>query len=1229
MKRNKILDEAQRAIERQQYDRAIRAYKALIVETPNDLKLMLKLAELYLRKKALPQALELYHKLSADYLKRGDMQRATSVYLLISKIDQHDTISRQFLLHRFLAVGARDDVIGLLWTLVKTYDSQGQVEEARRALHSVYQHFPDLRDVRYSLAERALERGEVDEASEHLSYLFDHLIDPQDEDRRVSIGERLVTIKDDCYRIKYVLYHLYLKRGAAHLAVRGLQELFKHDPSDLDVLCLLGRSLLTLGYKGKAFKALQSVLLASRNRGEFDRASEAANLILEVDPKHAIALEVVSSLRTKDSFMSSEDPHGHETSELREKNALIVPPDPGESTDVREVGELTKEGIESPRYTTERHLGRDESLRRAHDHLLAGRPEEAFELIRVILELDATDRSALELLKDTAKALGHAQLLRSVNEAIDELDGVSQQDELDQDEPDGVNQQDDSQLEQKSEVEARDLERGALEDYLERALDEEVTESPENSEIQLNLFEESSVVPEESSVVSEEPSVVPEELSVVPEELSVVPEEPSIVPEEPIIVPEEPIIVPEEPIIVPEEPINFGHLASATLKVKSDEHDGLDAEACHPRELELEGEGVENPKGLEVDPNDSYKVEEQALTFDRDQADKRSVYSDEGAISIGEEMAEQQVTDQDLSLTSESADGLSDRASLMNLSSGSTQSFGSEDNLYSVQVMEGEGRREFAVIPLADEFDDDEGPALFTDEELHVVEGDSSFQDGELPSERVVVGSSLDPQEASSLVIEGRDSDSPNPFTLEADDKQGVTLNPPVQLSEVSLNDRLALINRQRADYLPLADPPMAELKVDPIKGLPISAREKALAEDSLSVQRVGPPSFTPAPISLNRAGLFSGERPHSRKRDQTERGESATVGELLNSNNQGHSSGRPLHSPQGLGMSSFTPSPLNLSQRESTPPLFSKPKEAIEIDRSKHEFGQLIESVDLPSPLSLNTESLSHQKGVQPSGEESVSTSIQSASYSSSFKDISPPQHEVLLLDDLNLGYDELARELMIDDQAPLITDDLSLQAVELNFDVEGGLLGESESLSFDVEEAFVALLTPLPTSNEDLTSGALHHGTHSDTYSPVIEDVFDLKWRPISLLGEGEQRSELIEFVEMCVETDQIELALSQIEVASSNREIEPNMYLYLKGVCLLRSERYSSSLEVFSHLLSRIQVTLPHKVAIDLFSKLYYLCHHEGIYQRSDQYLSELTKIDSSLAHQVIALVTKGDS
>ena len=119
MKRNKILDEAQRAIERQQYDRAIRAYKALIVETPNDLKLMLKLAELYLRKKALPQALELYHKLSADYLKRGDMQRATSVYLLISKIDQHDTISRQFLLHRFLAVGARDDVIGLLWTLVK------------------------------------------------------------------------------------------------------------------------------------------------------------------------------------------------------------------------------------------------------------------------------------------------------------------------------------------------------------------------------------------------------------------------------------------------------------------------------------------------------------------------------------------------------------------------------------------------------------------------------------------------------------------------------------------------------------------------------------------------------------------------------------------------------------------------------------------------------------------------------------------------------------------------------------------------------------------------------------------------------------------------------------------------------------------------------------------------------------------------------------------------------
>ena len=44
-------------------------------------------------------------------------------------------------------------------------------------------------------------------------------------------------------------------------------------------------------------------------------------------------------------------------------------------------------------------------------------------MIRKILQVEATNRSALELLRDTAKALNHNALIKSVNEALDEIDG--------------------------------------------------------------------------------------------------------------------------------------------------------------------------------------------------------------------------------------------------------------------------------------------------------------------------------------------------------------------------------------------------------------------------------------------------------------------------------------------------------------------------------------------------------------------------------------------------------------------------------------------------------------------------------------------------------------------------------------------------------------------------------------------------------------------------------------
>ena len=160
MKRNKILDEAQRAIERQQYDRAIRAYKSLLLSAPDDLKVRLKLAELYLRTQNRTEAIEHYHFIAQHYLTVGDKQRASSVYHLVIKISASDVKSRYFLLQTALQDGTQEEVLHLVWPLIKSLDAQGNNDLSWQILNQVYTHFPDQLDLCKALAERGLERGE-------------------------------------------------------------------------------------------------------------------------------------------------------------------------------------------------------------------------------------------------------------------------------------------------------------------------------------------------------------------------------------------------------------------------------------------------------------------------------------------------------------------------------------------------------------------------------------------------------------------------------------------------------------------------------------------------------------------------------------------------------------------------------------------------------------------------------------------------------------------------------------------------------------------------------------------------------------------------------------------------------------------------------------------------------------------------------------------------------------
>lgn len=85
--RQRLLDEAQWAIEHRQFDRAARVYRQLFEADPQSIQVGLKLGELYLKMEARREALEVYWRLSQAVPSEGSSEHQRTLLKLVLRLD--------------------------------------------------------------------------------------------------------------------------------------------------------------------------------------------------------------------------------------------------------------------------------------------------------------------------------------------------------------------------------------------------------------------------------------------------------------------------------------------------------------------------------------------------------------------------------------------------------------------------------------------------------------------------------------------------------------------------------------------------------------------------------------------------------------------------------------------------------------------------------------------------------------------------------------------------------------------------------------------------------------------------------------------------------------------------------------------------------------------------------------------------------------------------------------
>jgi tetratricopeptide (TPR) repeat protein len=285
--KNKIIAEATKAIQRGQYDRAIKEYEKILREDPRDVRALLKVAELFQKKGDDRLAAEAFRKVAETYADQGFFLKSVAVYKQIAKLLPEDVRVNERLAALYQQLGLMSDAMAQLQLMAAGYERAG--EASRPQLLDVLKHMVDLDPENVAstvkLGEIHQRANQVREALEYYRRAADYLKKHNRADEYLKLAERIVALQPDDLRLVRELAHIYLAKGDAKRALAKLQQCYKADPQDVDTLGLLAQAFKDIGQVTKTVQVYKEVAKVHEAHGRAPEARAAWRRVLDLAPE--------------------------------------------------------------------------------------------------------------------------------------------------------------------------------------------------------------------------------------------------------------------------------------------------------------------------------------------------------------------------------------------------------------------------------------------------------------------------------------------------------------------------------------------------------------------------------------------------------------------------------------------------------------------------------------------------------------------------------------------------------------------------------------------------------------------------------------------------------------------------------------------------------------------------------------------------------------------------------
>ncbi|MBK7585159.1 MAG: tetratricopeptide repeat protein [Myxococcales bacterium] len=340
--REKLLQSAQKWVDKKRYDRAVDDYLKVVQLDPKDMRTLLKVGDLQTRIQAYDQAIATYDRVGQFYAEQGFALKAIAVYKQIREVirkhspqltDRYAYIVPK-LAEIYTQLGLTSDALAA-WDEVAARYQRGNLD---RDAIEVFQKMVSLDSTNplpyLRLAEACCRVQDLEEAIEAFWTAAELLLQLERREDALKVIERILHFKAEP-KYARMAAQLYLQKGRREDGLQALAKLqiaFQVDPRDLDTLGLLAQAFTLIGQADKAIEVYKEMARIARESDRQDLFDQLVAHLQAVAPDD-------EGVRALLALAPSIPPEGHEPSSVHvdDEDVEIIAEDHQEEEAIEEI----------------------------------------------------------------------------------------------------------------------------------------------------------------------------------------------------------------------------------------------------------------------------------------------------------------------------------------------------------------------------------------------------------------------------------------------------------------------------------------------------------------------------------------------------------------------------------------------------------------------------------------------------------------------------------------------------------------------------------------------------------------------------------------------------------------------------------------------------------------------------------------------------------------------------